>query len=103
MQLYEIDDLNEKVNIQNTELNGCKSLLKVRNREILSLKDQIQMMIEDNQNLNEEKMRIMCVNQILEQKIHVERSDVMSLQNDVDQLVNMSSSDIDGRSMRRLG
>jgi hypothetical protein len=43
--------------------------------------------IKENSELKDEKMRIIGVNQILEQKIQVERSEMMSMQNDVDHLV----------------
>lgn len=48
----------------------------------------------------------MCVNQILEQKIQVEKSEIMSLQNDVDNLVSVGGgSEYGGNSKahRKLG
>ena len=53
--------------------------------------------IHDNNDLKEEKTRILGVNQILEKKIQVEKSELMSLQNDVNVLVQ------DGRGGSEYG
>lgn len=41
-------------------------------------------LVAENNELKEDKTRIIGVNKILEQKIQVERSEVMTLQSDVD-------------------
>lgn len=47
--------------------------------EISMLKNELKEIIQENQQLKDEKVRIMGVNSILEQKIQVERSEMMSL------------------------
>ena len=43
---------------------------------------QLQQLMQENQELRDEKVRIMDVNTILERKVQVERSEVMSIRND---------------------
>ena len=56
--------------------------------EIDILKNEMQEILNENQQLKDEKIRIMGVNTMLEQKIHVERSEMMSMQNDMDVMMH---------------
>ena len=51
------------------------------------LKNELKEIIQENQQLKDEKVRIMGVNSLLEQKIQVERSETTSLQNEKDHYV----------------
>jgi len=46
--------------------------------------------MKENQELNDQKVRIMGVNQMLEQKISVEKSEMMSIQNDLENVVRVN-------------
>jgi hypothetical protein len=61
-------------------------------------------LVQENNQLKEDKIRIMGVNQILEQKIQVDRSERMTLQNDVNNLLIKGSGSFGKLSSnRKLG
>ena len=77
-----------------------------KDMEIDMLKDELKEILEENQQLKDEKVRIMGVNSLLEQKIQVERSEMMSLQNEVERFVRVGGPEsMDGGSLanRKMG
>lgn len=73
-----------------------------------SLQSQLQSIIQENQQLRDEKVRIVSVNTILEQKIQVERSELMSLRNDMETVVRHGGvesmhSGHNAKVMRKMG
>ena len=78
-QKFKLEELEAQVKTMDTERSEFKTIVYRRNDEIFKLKEQMKQIIDENQNLKQEKVRIIGVNQILEQKIQVERSEMMSL------------------------